>query len=637
MSSLAATLGPAVRTPAGRARDALLAVGACGSLAAIASANGGFFPTSWGWSMLVFAWIALVALVAAGACELTAEGAALLVGTFALTAWTLASALWSWDPGQSILEGERTLVVLTAVAALLLVARGRTHVLLGSVLAAITGVCAYSLATRVFPAQIGRFDATAGYRLFTPVGYWNSLGLFGVIGALLALGLVARARTLAARGSAAAALVVLAPTVYFTFSRGSWLALGLALVFLLVLDPSRLQTSLAIAAAAPAPAAAVVVAWHSRALVTVGASADAATSDGRRLALAVLVLMPVAATLAVSLGLAERWYTPARAVRGAYATVLLAALMIAIAGATARWGSPPAIAERVWHGFAAAPRASGTNLNERLFQFSNNGRLDLWRSALDEYRTAPLTGTGAGTFQIWWYEHRPASIQVQDAHSLYLETLGELGLIGLAALVVMLAAPLVGAWRNRRSPLVPFAAAAFVAWIVHAGVDWDWEITAVTLTAVACGVAAVSDGGTQGLRLSISVRGVAAAVATAVAAFAVVVTVGNRALAEAGNALVHGDRGAAYVDAQRAARWMPWSAEPQILVGEMDVARGQRAAGLTTLRNAVGKAPRSFVAWYALAGAATGAERRHAALEVVRLNPHSDEASTVRGILTRRP
>jgi O-antigen ligase len=636
MTSLAATLGPAVRTSAGRARDALFAVGACGSLAAIAAANGGYFPTSWGWSMLVFAWISLVALVAAGACEVSVEGAVMLIGTFALTAWTFGSAIWSWDAGQSVLEGERTLVVLTAVSTLLLVARGRTHVLLGSVLAAVTGVCAYSLATRVFPAEVGRFDTTAGYRLFTPIGYWNSLGVFGVIGVLLAVGFVARARTLAARGSAAAALVVLAPTVYFTFSRGSLLALGLALAFLLALDPRRLQASLAIVAAAPAPVAAVVVAWHSQALVTVGASAEAATTDGRRLALAILALMPVAATLAVSFGLAERWYAPGRHVRTAYSAVLVAALVVAIAAASARWGSPATIGERMWHGFAAAPRSSGANLNERLFQFSSNGRLELWRAALREYRTAPLVGSGAGTFQIWWYEHRPTSEQVVDAHSLYLETMAELGLVGLAALVTMLGAPLVGAWRTRRRPLVPFAAAAFLAWVVHAGVDWDWEITAVTLAALACAVAAVSGEGFRPIRLSTSRRGVAATLATAVAAFAVVVTIGNRALAEAHGALVRGDRPAAYADAQRAARWMPWSVEPQILVGELDVARGRRAAGLDTLRQAVAKTPRSYIAWYALAGAATGAERRHAALEVISLNPHSDEASIVRGILAKR-
>lgn len=74
---------------------------------------------------------------------------------------------------------------------------------------------------------------------------------------------------------------------------------------------------------------------------------------------------------------------------------------------------------------------------------------------------------------------------VQDAHSLYLETLAELGLVGFVLLIGVLSPPLIGAGATRSDPNVAIAAGAYV----HAGLDWDWEMPATTLTGVACAAA----------------------------------------------------------------------------------------------------------------------------------------------------
>jgi O-antigen ligase len=108
-----------------------------------------------------------------------------------------------------------------------------------------------------------------------------------------------------------------------------------------------------------------------------------------------------------------------------------------------------------------------------------------WHVAWQEAADAPLAGSGAGTFELLWLEHRPAPVDVRDAHSLYLETLAELGVVGLGLLALALAPPLAG-FRDGPSAA---AAGGYVAFLVHAGFDWDWEMPAVTIAGLLCGAA----------------------------------------------------------------------------------------------------------------------------------------------------
>jgi len=116
-------------------------------------------------------------------------------------------------------------------------------------------------------------------------------------------------------------------------------------------------------------------------------------------------------------------------------------------------------------------------------------RPSYWRVALEDAGMHPLLGSGAGSFDNVWIAHRPIAANVRDAHSLYLEVLAELGPVGLALLLAMLAAPLVSAARARGRPVVAAAAAGYSAYLVHAGLDWDWEYPVVTLAGLACGAA----------------------------------------------------------------------------------------------------------------------------------------------------
>jgi O-antigen ligase len=143
--------------------------------------------------------------------------------------------------------------------------------------------------------------------------------------------------------------------------------------------------------------------------------------------------------------------------------VLAAVIVVALGGATA-----------VARSGATEPRAS-------LYHVA-------WH---DEVLAHPFLGTGAGTFGLYWARSGRALEQggALDAHSLYLETLAELGPLGLGLLVAMLLAPLRRALALRHSPHVATAVGAYVAFLVHAGLDWDWEMPAVVVAALCCAAA----------------------------------------------------------------------------------------------------------------------------------------------------
>lgn len=126
----------------------------------------------------------------------------------------------------------------------------------------------------------------------------------------------------------------------------------------------------------------------------------------------------------------------------------------------------------------------GSEAGQSLTLFGEN-RPHYWRVAWQDVEANPVHGSGAGTFGAFWLEHRPVDEFVHDAHSLFLETLAELGPLGLALLVLGLALPLVGV-RGRQDRVIATACGSYAAFLLHAAVDWDWEFGAVGLVGVVC-------------------------------------------------------------------------------------------------------------------------------------------------------
>jgi hypothetical protein len=614
--------------------DFLVGAGVFVAVAGLAAAEGGYFPTSWGWSALAFAWVALVALVVRADAGLAPLERAFLGGLGALVAWTALSTLWSADVPQTVLEVERGLVLVTGVGALLLVARrSSTSALLGGVIGGIAPIALYALATRLFPERLGVFDSIAVYRLAEPLGYWNALGMVVALGLLLSAGFVARARSVRVAAAAAALVPVLAATLYFTYSRGAWTALAVGAVAATAVDPGRLRFAAAVLAVAGPAVVAVGLASSSPGLTRQEASLVAASREGHRLALWIVLLALAGAVLGAAFVAAGRRIVIGRTVTRAFAAVLAAAVLAGLGLVVARFGSPPAIAERAWNAFAAPPPQIEGDLNDRLFSFSGNGRADLWRAAWAEAKREPLLGGGAGSFESHWLQHREVSLKVRDAHGLFVETLAELGPLGLALLVGALAVPLVAAVRARKTPLVPAAFGAYVAYVVHAGVDWDWEMAALTLTALLCGCALLlaSRQGLERVRpLGLRSRVAFGAIGVAVAAFVLVGAVGNGALASAGDELVKGNLAAAEREARKAARWAPWAAEPWQQLGEAQLRSGRPAAAAASFVRGIAEDPGSWRLWFDLARATNGPARDRAFERAAALNPLSPEIARAR-------
>lgn len=598
-------------------------------MAGLGWANGGYFPSEWGLAILAFALVAATVVLVADAPRPGGLALCFLCGLIALALWAAISTLWTPGPAAPVLEAERGLVyVAAAAAAMLLVSlRGEAHALLAGIVAGAVLLSFYALATRLFPGRVGgAYDPSSGYQLSEPIGYWNALGLLAAIAILVAVGVAAHIEHVLVRALAAASLVVLLPTLYFTFSRGALAALVLGAVVQVAVDPRRARLLVAgLVVGAPA-AAGVLYASRFHALTAPGDSLTTAQGEGRQVARALVLLALVAVAAAVAFHLAERRLrVPQRAGSIVVAAAAVSAA-IAVAGVVAVAGGPVAAVERVTDEFTAALQAGEGDLDRRLLSVSGNGRGDYWRVAAEMVREEPLLGHGAGTFEAQWLLERPVAFHARDAHNLYLETLAELGPLGLALLLATLVVPLLALPEARRYPLRPAAAGAFVAFLLHAAVDWDWELPVVAVPAIFCAVALLARPHETDIAWLTGRRRLAAlALLVPLVGVALVAHVGNRAAAVSIAAVEEGEPDRALDQARRAVAWAPWSEDAWQLRGEAELALADDDAARRSFEQALDLNDRSWSIWFDLAVASTGRERKLALERAKALNPLSPE------------
>ena len=604
----------------------------------VALQSGGYYPESWGLPTVACGWIVAVVALLGTHERLRRLELIQLAGLSLLGVLALGSAAWAAGGLGSALPQTQLLTLYVAMMAATLMLFRRAAPLVATVWASLTAVSLLALGTRLFPRAQGA-DASGDNRLYQPLGYWNSLGLWAAMGLALGLVLAGRSRSLALRAAAAASCVPCAATLYFTFSRGAWVALAVGLLVAFVVDPGRLGLAAWAILVLPWPAVGILLASRSHGLTTATPALEQARQDGSSLAVALVVLSVGAAVTVSALGLFERrWHVSPNA-RRAFAALLVAICAVAAAGTIVKFGPPWTLVARSAHRFAAPPPRHVHDLNARLFDASGSFRLDLWRVALDDAGRHPLLGSGAGSYTAQWFRDRPSPVDATNAHQLYLETLAELGPLGLGLLLTALGAPLVAGWRARRHPLMAGVLAAYVAFLVHAAADWDWQLAAVGLAGLACGATLlVMARGSRARAVGMRGRAALAATALAFSGFALWSLHGAYPLGQARSAVDNGQWVAAQNHARKAvARIGGSSAVPWQLLGEAQTALREPNAARISLRVAVRRDPSSWEAWYDLAVVSRGADRRAAANKALTLNPLGTETNSLAKVVGITP
>jgi O-antigen ligase len=560
-----------------------------------------------------------------------------------LSSWALLSALWSGAPARAIVEFDRALAY-----ALVLIFFGsfaarpeRRRLALRGVAVGMWVVCGCAFVTRALPDVWPISPNVVNERLSYPLTYWNALGLMATLGLLMALHFACSEREPRAwRVAGAAVAPMLAATLVLTFSRG---AIGLfvpaAVVYLVLARPRGALGG--VAAFAPAVAIAALGAYGAEALAQDDPTTPAAVDEGSGLALAVVACAVGAGLLrALLLGLdarLERVQITQRTRRRAGLAVLSAVLALGVTGAVAL--DAAGFLERQYDRFVeGAPTQRDAPTRARLSDPSSNNRLDHWKVAIDTFRAQPLTGTGAGTFGIEWVRERDPDAEpyVEDAHSLYLEVLAELGLPGLllvsGAVLAVLAATLARLKRRSRH-LEAILFATGLTWAVHAGIDWDWEMPAVTLWFFALGgmtlaraapaheTAPQPAGPAAPRRLTRLVAGVGL---LALATTPALVALSQARLNDSVTALKAGNCGEAIDAALGSARALGVRPQPFMLLSLCDARLDRHEVAISTARRAVDLDEENWQTHYtlALALANAGRDPRSAARRTLRLNPY---------------
>jgi hypothetical protein len=392
-----------------------------------------------------------------------------LAGLFGLAAWTTLSIAWAPEAGPAYHDGQRVFLYAGALLAAVALVRGRPTV--RALELAVAGgalvVVGYGLSERLLPGLVTLHHSRSAFgRLEQPLTYWNAMGALAGLGVVLCARIAGDAtRAVWQRAAAAAAAGPLGLGLYVTFSRGALFACATGLLVLAVTRPDRARWQGGAIAVGAAVAGALAAAPFAGVTHLAG-------SHGHRVTEGLIALVLLAAIALVAVTLSRRVRLSADPLR-----LPRAAPWVAVALIVGGFALFLAVGSRESSG--GGPVLQGA---QRLTSLKSN-RYAYWKVAVRMFAHDPVQGEGASSFATEWLRRRPFAEGARDAHSLYIETLGELGLVGLALLACFLAT--VG-WAARDAlRLAPGLAAGPLAgvavWAAHAAVDWDWEMPAVTL------------------------------------------------------------------------------------------------------------------------------------------------------------
>jgi O-Antigen ligase len=597
-----------------RYQEAGITVAVAGAIFALGYYHGGFGTEARGAAGLLVWWAVVLALVLGWHPQRWFRAAA--AATIALAALgilTIASMAWASSDERVFAEFTRVALYVGVLLLVLTVARAESAARWSDGIAmGITALALLALFSRCFPQVIDttsafRFLPYGRTRLSYPVGYWNGLGVLVAIGVPLALRAALSASSRAARSLAVAALPPLGVVIYLTSSRTGIIALAVGLVVLVAIPGRRAAILGILAFVAVALVADLAVVVPRKALVDGPFDTAAARHQGWIAALAIVGISTVVALLYPLLcrvAGAHLHPTPRseRALLLGIAIVVVAALLLSHPVRRFReFKAPPA---------PSALTAGPGYAQSHLLSISGNGRWLMWTAAVHEFEHHWLLGDGAGSFGQWWQRTRPYGLAAQDAHSLYLEMLGELGIPGLLLLLVVLGAGfLAGARRLRMADeesrgTAAALLAALSAVAVGALGDWVWELPVVGAVAVAI-VALLVGPATARSRTAVPApRRVSLVFTTAVVVAAALVgacffvaAYADLQLQRSRAAFSRGDLRAASLFASRAREVEPWAATPSVQLALVAERAGDLSRALANAERATRMDPHEWTLW----------------------------------------
>lgn len=630
---------------------------------ALALRFGGYHIRHGGWAALVLvAWACIQAAQGRLSAPRSLGGVA-TIAMLGLVVWSALSMTWA-DASVHEAWVETARAAGYAAAFVLggaLLASARSFARFAAAVGAMTVLL--GLATLVRLLGDAPLRAFVAGRLDWPVGYAPGLAAAYLLAMLLLVGVSSSqearwAATGARRHLTASALATGGSTVALCLallaqSRGTIPALAVALIVALVAAPHRLPwlarfalLGVAALAAARSLGAAFRTQFELRqAPFTPGADEDAlfaaAESAARDAAVTTLLVALAAVLVGAALVPASTWATRSLAAWEARSGVRLAlpatVLVVALAGSLLVLGadegrSPTRWLAQQWEACIDPPeRTNDPGSATSHFANTGTGRCDYYRVALQSVGERPVTGLGAGNFRGEYVRERRTLEEPRVVHSLPLQLLAELGVVGalLGGVVlgcVVWAAVLYVRSGRARDPAFAGAIAALAYWTAHSSIDWLWQLPAVTLPAIALagGLVACVSPGQRRVRSAVAAP-IASGVLLGCIALILPVTMADARLRQARDPQLRKEDPNAALDAARDAQaFDPTWAEPALVAGALHAAAGRREHAADAARRAVRLEPRSWSVQLrasGLIGLDDTQEGRRAFLAARRLNP----------------
>jgi O-antigen ligase len=477
-------------------------------------------PNTWAEIALVLLAAALGITAVRVSARGRAWGAVSLAVFAALAALTLLSISWSVQPDNSWLDTNLTLSYLAAFGggiALARMAPERWGAIIGSIVLLAVVVSGYALLGKVFPTTVAPGQELLGARLSAPYGYWNAIGLIAALGLPGCVWLGARhgGRPFL-RALAVPATGMLVATILLSYSRGALLAAVVGLAFWFALVPLRLRGALVLGLGVIAGAPVMLWALGVPGITSDGRSLPTRIAAGHSFGLVLLVMLLLSLGVGVAAGFAaDRTRLSEfdrRRVGGALLALVACVPVVAVIALAASSRGFTGEISYGWSKLTSANVGSGGTSASRLLA-EDNSHARYWSEGLKVGEHALLKGVGGLGFGTASLRYSSAHGSAANAHSFWIETFADFGLIGVALTLALLAAwgvaaaRAVGArrpssvWlrtRGRASPGEPVPEraaeraglltllAVVVIFGVHSAIDWTWFIPGLAVPTLLC-------------------------------------------------------------------------------------------------------------------------------------------------------